>query len=149
MALKKSSVLYWEAAFMTYFFYIVNYHSLLYGRCHVWSNLGHRHGCICPPLHTPEVCAGLRFGYYVFSVRCRASVVTLLYLGCSPFVPPLYIFCPPVVPLKCSCSASLVPLVPLLFFLSSSTLPLYFTWGRWEDLKMSYRGTLLSLFCSS
>ena len=40
----------------------------------------------------------------------------LLYLCCSSLVPLLYIFCPPVVPLMCSCSASRVPLVPLLFF---------------------------------
>ena len=65
--------------------------------------------------------------YYVFSVRCRASVVPLLYLCCSPHVPLLYIFCPPVVPLVCSHSASLGPLVSLLLFLSSSTLPLTFT----------------------
>ena len=83
--------------------------------------------------------------YYVFSVWCRASVVPLC---CSFHVPPLYIFCPPVVPLMCSCSPSLVPLVPFLLFLSSSTLPLPFTWWHWEDLKRPYRGTLLSLFCS-
>ena len=36
--------------------------------------------------------------YYVFSVRCKASVVLLLYLCCSSHVPLLDIFCPPVVP---------------------------------------------------
>ena len=79
------------------------------------------------------------YGYYVFSVRCRASVVLPLYLWCSSSVPLVFV----------SCSASLVPIVSLLLFLSSSTLLLPFTWGHWEDLKMSYRGTLLSLFCSS
>ena len=76
------------------------------------------------------------------------GVGPLLYLCCSFHVPPLYIFCPPVVPLMCSCSPSLVPLVPFLLFLSSSTLPLPFTWWHWEDLKRPYRVTLLSLFCS-
>ena len=62
--------------------------------------------------------------YYVFSVRCRASAVPPLYLCCSSNVPLLYIFYPPVVPLMCSCSAPPVPPVPLLLFLSSSSLPL-------------------------
>ena len=73
----------------------------------------------------------------------------LLYLCCSSHVPLLYIFCPPVVHPLCSCAASQVPVVPLLLFSSPSTLPQPFTWGHWEDLKMAYRGTLLSLFCSS
>ena len=77
------------------------------------------------------------------------GVGPLLYLCCSSHVPLLNIFCPPVVPLMCSCSTFLVPLVPLLLFNSSSGLPLPFTWGNWEDLKMLWRGTLLSLFCSS
>ena len=72
-----------------------------------------------------------------------------LYPCCSSHVPLLYIFCPPVVPLMCSCSASLVPLVTLLLFSSSSTLLLPFTWGYREGLKMPYGGTLLSLFCPS
>ena len=57
----------------------------------------------------------------------RFGVGPLLYLCRSSHVPLLYIYCSPVVPLMCSCSASLVPLVPLLLFLSSSTLPLPFT----------------------
>ena len=55
------------------------------------------------------------------------GVGPLLYLCCSSHVHLLYIFCPPVVLLMCSCFASLVPLAPLLHFLSSSTLPLPFT----------------------
>ena len=70
-------------------------------------------------------------------------------LCCSSLVPLLYIFCLPVAPLMCSCPASWVPLVPVLLFWGSATLPLHFTWGHWEDLHMPYRGTLLALFCSS
>ena len=82
-------------------------------------------------------------------VNSQFGVGPLLYLCCSSHVLPLYIFCPPVVPLMCSCFASLVPLVPPLLFLISSTVHLHFTWGHWEDLKRSFLGTILSLFCSS
>ena len=59
---------------------------------------------------------------YMYS---QIGVGPLLHLsGCSSHVPLLYIFCPPVVPLMCSCSASTVPPVHLLLFLSSSSLPL-------------------------
>ena len=37
--------------------------------------------------------------YYVFSVRCRASVVHLMYLCCTSFVPLLLLSCAPVLPL--------------------------------------------------
>ena len=82
-------------------------------------------------------------------VYSQYGVGPLLYLCCSSHVLPLYIFCPPLVPLMCSCFASLVPLVPPLLFLISSTVQLHFTWGHCEDLKRSFLGTLLSLFCSS
>ena len=88
--------------------------------------------------------------YGIFGIMySQFGVGPPLYLCCSSHVPLLYIFCPPVVPLMCSCSASLVPLVPLLLFISSSNLLLSFTWGHWEDLKMPYGGTLMSRFCSS
>ena len=77
------------------------------------------------------------------------GVGPLLYLCCSSHVLLLYVFCPPLVPLMCSCFTSLVPLVPPFLFLSSSTVHLPFTWGHWEDLKRPFEGTLLSLFCSS
>ena len=77
-------------------------------------------------------------------MHSQFGVRPLLDLFCSSHVPLLFRFFPPVVPLMCFCSASLVPL-----FASSSTLPLPFNWKFWEDLKMPYRGMLLSLCCFS
>ena len=86
--------------------------------------------------------------YYVFSVRCRASVVPLLYPCCSSHVPHvvhlLYPCCSSHVLLFClSCTSCTY----LALFRVPPLLP--FTRWNWEVLKIPYRGPLLFLFRSS
>ena len=70
-------------------------------------------------------------------VYSQFGVGPLFYLCCSSHVLPLYIFCLPLVPLMCSCFASLVPLISA-FHLR--------TLRRSQEVLFRHN---LSLFCSS